>query len=84
MSLLTAEQLMGQAHATADTYADKAFATFRSWGLEPEDNPQAFATFASGFMIASAIDFATATMSGLNRDAPLADLISLARDHLHG
>ena len=56
--MITADQAMEQAHATARQYAIYAKKAYEDlFGTEVADDPQAAATFMAGFMQAASTDF---------------------------
>jgi hypothetical protein len=57
--MITPDEAMEQAHATARKYAYEGIKAFEDLtGLDPKKNPQATATFVAGFMQAASTDFA--------------------------
>lgn len=57
--MITPDEAMEQAHATARKYAYEGIKAFEELtGLKPNNNPQALATFVAGFMQAASTDFA--------------------------
>jgi hypothetical protein len=61
--MLSPDEAMRQAHATAREYANHGIRAFEDLtGLDPQKNPKAMAIFVSGFMQAAATDFASWTV----------------------
>ena len=60
--MMTAEELMRQAHMTAHEYAREGAKAYQDiFGMHPDVDPKAAAIFISGFMRTAAHDFDTGT-----------------------